>query len=350
MTILFAFGMPGVMSAWGFAALQAVAREALGEYAAITSDRVEDLEEHLKYLPKPHAVVISQFPEARLSVLMKQAKLPLVLFQEDPLDAVSYLARCTGEQDLKLVRAVSASLACLALMEGHPKVLNIHRGKASERPGIDTLLEDINRHFHIDLKPDAIARCLPHLGMEPPRSGRYAVAVPHFEDAASSTITGYVPPQEAGKVLSEELRRIALKVFWSKSVVAESSTSTISWPQEVFFHGDKPGEGLTDIINLAGGARCLVYGPYLHLPAGCWHAQITFAIEEDAFGQTFTIEIHASAMLGKLRVRPIGTGFFVATIPFVVTEPKTPIEIRLLMDSGAIEGSLSSWAVDMLMA
>lgn len=106
MTILFAFGMPGVMSSWGAAALHAMAREAYGDYAVISTDKVEDLRQHVQNRTKAHAVLVSQFPEAKLSELILRVNLPYILFLENPVDAVSYLARSTEQRDLGLVRAV----------------------------------------------------------------------------------------------------------------------------------------------------------------------------------------------------------------------------------------------------
>ena len=54
--------------------------------------------------------------------------------------------------------------------------------------------------------------------------------------------------------------------------------------------------------------------------------------------------------LGKLRVCPQGTGSFEAAVPVEVTNPRAPIEIRIMMDSGAIEGRLSAWSVEWLRA
>ena len=99
-----------------------------------------------------------------------------------------------------------------------------------------------------------------------------------------------------------------------------------------------------------GRARCLIYGPYLHLPTGRWNAKFFFDVDEDCHGQIFTVEVHAAELLGKLRVCPQGTGSFEAAVPVEVTNPRAPIEIRIMMDSGAIEGRLSAWSVEWLRA
>ncbi len=80
------------------------------------------------------------------------------------------------------------------------------------------------------------------------------------------------------------------------------------------------------------------------------NARLGFDVHERCYDQIFTVENHAAELLGKLRVCPQGTGSFEAAEPVDVVDPRTPIEIRLMMDSGAIEGRLSSWSVEWLRA
>lgn len=350
MTILFAFGMPGVMSSWGFAALHAVAREAFGDYAVIATDTIEDLRQYVQNRTKAHAVLISQFPEAKLSELILRVNLPLLLFLENPIDAVSYLARCTGQQDFALVRAVSGSLACLEPFENAPAALVMRRNEISRRGGIDLLLKRMDRHFRTDLTLDQMARALQHIGMAPSTERKPAMP-PKLEEAAATVIAGYMPPQEYGPELDRALHETARKVLLPLNAGHfDMPGQTISWPRETFFSGDRLGESLDDVVDLTGRARCLIYGPYLHVPVGRWNAKLSFNIDEDCYGQIFTIEIHSSELLSRLRICPQGVGPFEVIVPVDVVDPRTAIEIRLLMDSGAIEGRLSSWAVEWLRA
>ncbi|MBB3285662.1 MULTISPECIES: hypothetical protein [Rhizobium] len=346
MTILFAFGMPGVMSSWGVAAVHALAREAFGDYAIIATDTIEDLKRHVQSRSGMHAVLVSQFPEARLSELILRVNVPFLLFLEDPIDAVSYLARATEQRDIGLVRAVSASLACLEPLANASAALVLRRNDVSQKGSIDRLLREIDDHFSTDLTLEQIAKALRHVGMAP--SGQLSLAeAPELEEAAAAVIAGYLTPQEEVPELSESLRETARKVLHPLQFdAARGEGSTIFWPQETFFSGDRLEQGLDELVDLTGGARCLIYGPYLHLPIGHWNAKLNFDVDEDCYGQIFTIEIHATELLGKLRVCPQGTGSFEAAVPVDVVDPRAPIEIRLMMDSGAIEGRLSAWSVE----
>ncbi|MFJ6323138.1 MULTISPECIES: hypothetical protein [unclassified Rhizobium] len=349
MTILFAFGMPGVMSSWGVAAVHALAREAFGDYRVIATDTVDDLKQHVVAQSGMDAVLVSQFPEARLSELILRVNVPFLLLLEDPIDAVSYLARATEQRDIGLVRAVSASLACLEPLAGASGALVLRRSEIDQGGSIDLLLKTMDKHFSTELKLEQIANALLHVGMTPPGQPSRAEA-PKLEEAAAAVIAGYLTPQEAVPEVSEGLREIAKKVLRPLASDRRQATGNIFWPQEAFLSGDSLGNALDDLIDLTGGARCLIYGPYLHLPTGRWNARFLFDVEEDCYGQIFTLEIHATDLLGKLRVCPQGTGSFEAAVPVEVVDPRAPIEVRVMMDSGAIEGRLSAWSVEWLRA
>lgn len=350
MTILFAFGMPGVMSSWGVAAVHALAREAFGEYTIIATDTIEDLKQHVQSRSGTHAVLVSQFPEARLSELILRINVPFLLCLEDPIDAVSYLARATEQRDFGLVRAVSASLACLEPLAKASAALVLRRNDVGQRSGIDLLLKKIDQHFSTDLTFEQISSALLHVGMTPSVESPTG-EMPKLEDAAAAVIAGYLMPKEEVPELSEPLREVARKVLHSLDFGrTDALAPIIFWPRETFLSGDRLGEGLDGSVDLTGGARCLIYGPYLHLPTGRWNAKLLFDVEEDCYGQIFTVEIHAAELLGKLRVCPQGTGSFETAVPVEVVDPRAPIEVRLMMDSGAIEGRLSAWSIEWLRA
>ncbi|MBP1843457.1 hypothetical protein J2046_001713 [Rhizobium petrolearium] len=347
MTVLCGFGMPGVMSSWGFAALHAVAREVFGDYAIISADTIGDLRHFVQKREKKHALLLSQFPEARLSELIMRMNVPFLLFLENPVDAVSYLARSSDQQDLALVRAVSASLACLEPFATAPAALVMRRNDARGMGGIDWLLQRIDQHYGIGLTRNQMTSALQHIGLAVSGEAR-PLAPPRLEEAAAAIIAGYMPPLGNGADLDPSLREAAEKVLLPLELGRpEMQARTVSWPAWTFFSGDRPGDYLIgETIDLTGGARCLVYGPYFHLPAGHWDVRLLFDVEQDCYGQIFSIEVHSSDLLATRRVCPQGVGSFEAVIPVEIVEPRTAIEVRVLMDGGAIEGRLSRWSAD----
>jgi hypothetical protein len=114
----------------------------------------------------------------------------------------------------------------------------------------------------------------------------------------------------------------------------------ISWPSSVFLFGDRPNEPAPLVADVTGPARIVFYGPYFHLPAGRWQAQIVLGFSYDIFGTPFSIEVHGSTLVAKAIVKPDGEGIFRASFSLTHTRPQDPLELRVRNEEGAIEGRI----------
>ena len=71
----------------------------------------------------------------------------------------------------------------------------------------------------------------------------------------------------------------------------------ILWTRELFFVSDDSSKGLTDTIEVSGGARVLIYGPYIQLPPGSWAARVLLGFSREAAGYTFLVDACAGSQL-----------------------------------------------------
>ncbi|MBA8879374.1 hypothetical protein [Phyllobacterium myrsinacearum] len=347
MTLLVAFGMPGIMSSWGLAALHAIAREAFVDYCTFQIGTLPDLKSAWDNRTSENVIVTAQHPDAQLCAFLMRSKTPYILFSENALDSVLYLARHMERQDASIVQAISASIACLSQLKKHPFLVHFDREKIGATP-IHLILAHICRQFGISLSTGGMVRCLKSLGFDPVQSRAQIDQIPTFEQSAAKINYCYSAPGTRHEDIPENLQgmaRGALAPFDHK--ILNGEVSGIVWPQESFLLADKGGEPAEGEITLVGRARCLVYGPYFHLPSGEWTAKYSLGIEQNVYGQIFTIEVHSDGLLSKIRVRPSGTGSFAAEAAFRIDSPKTPIEIRLFTDTGSIEGSIAYWSVEL---
>lgn len=333
--LIAAFGMPGVMSAWGFAALHAMARQAFGTYAAIETDTGDGLLRALAEGPGAPALVTSQYPQPSLVALLAQRRAPITLFLEDTQDAAAYLACTTGATEIGVLRAVSASCACLAGLRGLAGTTILHRSAIGRAPA-ERLVREIS---HL--------AGLPHESSDPgPRSGLAPDTALSFEELAAQTVEGYVPA--AGAAASEAGTLAASVLAPLDGFFRDGRMRPLVWPRESFLLGDRPDEPVRGPIDLTGGARCVVYGPYLHLPAGAWTARILLGFDHRVYEQSFVMEMHGGSLLARARVgAPGAAGIFAAAMTFVVSEPHVPLELRILTERGAIEGAITSLSVEL---
>lgn len=115
----------------------------------------------------------------------------------------------------------------------------------------------------------------------------------------------------------------------------------VSWGTDLFlFPSRSASDGGSPEISLIGKPRVLMYGPYIHMPAGRWRA--TCPIIADTEGRAMQIEVHwgASEIAGGHPVDICESGRYNLTVEASVVEAK-PIELRILASRAALEGKLS---------
>ncbi len=347
MTLLVAFGTPGNMSSWAIAALHAIAQEAYPDHCFFAIETLPDLKNAWSNRTSNNVIIYSQHPDAELCTFLLQSKASYLVFSEDTLDSVVYLSQHLRRQDTSIIQAVSASIACISQMKSHPRLVLIERRQISSTP-VHLILGLICRKMGIKLTGPAILRCIKQLVTSYGKAVTHINQIPTFEESAAEINHFYSAPGAGREDMSKSMREMAekvLKPFDNK--ILERGAPSLTWPQESFLLADKGGEPSEGEIELVGRARCLIYGPYFHLPSGEWNAKFSLGIEHNVYGQIFTIEVHSDGLLSKIRVKPSGTGSFAAEAAFHIDNPKTPIEIRLFTDSGSIEGSIAYWSVEL---
>jgi hypothetical protein len=114
----------------------------------------------------------------------------------------------------------------------------------------------------------------------------------------------------------------------------------VEWPATLFFDTQTRKRPPRQVVDLTGPARCLCFGPYLHLPAGRWSARIAVEIAGSSGPIEFRAEIYTETGQQNFPAVLSGNGRYEVSIGFVAAEPLLPIQIRLFTDRGEIEGCL----------
>lgn len=343
MTLLVTFGLPGMMFTWGRTALGALAAELPGTCGMVEVQTLEQLREAWASRKTDNLIVVSSYPDAELCAFLMKSRMPYLAFVENPLDSLAWMIRTTNSDAVPLLRALSASISCVSQLQTYARLIPVNRNTVG-KVQVDRILNVFVRALKLDLTPEAVARCTVKLG-----GAADGTQIPTLEEAAAASYgAAYGPPGQLSSIPADliDIAEDVLEPF--KETVFRPPSSAIRWPLRAFLSADRLGEPVGGEIDLVGRARCVIYGPYLHLPPGQWIARFSMRIEENLYGQIFTIEIHNSQLLGRMRVKPESTGSFVAELDFTAEVPMEAIEIRLFTESGAIEGAIADWSVEML--
>ena len=145
-----------------------------------------------------------------------------------------------------------------------------------------------------------------------------------------------LPAPDIGPVVQSPLVESYLVPLWSAA--ATQAPLVITWPRECFLDGDLPNEPLGPMMELAGRARILSYGPYLPLPAGSWRATAYFGFSSDIERLPFIFEVLTPPGITRGFFEVETGGFFTLELDFQVTDPFAQIEMRLASQDSALEG------------
>lgn len=115
--------------------------------------------------------------------------------------------------------------------------------------------------------------------------------------------------------------------------------SVLKWHKDIFQYDNK--YNIDDFIDLSGPGRCMIWGPYLHLPQGLWEASFVFEVYDNRSENQLVVDISeapVSIVIGATHLPK--EGIFKTKIPFDVKNTQLPLEIRVFLRKGSIEGKL----------
>ena len=99
-------------------------------------------------------------------------------------------------------------------------------------------------------------------------------------------------------------------------------------------------EPASAIVEIAGPARPLYFGPFFHFPPGAWEVELELWFSHDVGDASFAAEFFTGVLLSRARMRPGKGGWYQAVFPVLIDHPETPMELRIWVERGAIEGQM----------
>jgi hypothetical protein len=255
-------------------------------------------------------LMTSDFPDADLAAFVCQSGLPLIVFSDDPAAALAWTAQSREMSAEDATRFCSRIYASLAPNLAASRKLVVHRrGEAAPERVAAGIIEFLWPGRGDWLVAGALA-FLAEAGLlvEPPLAEREPVG----DEDALAALTSY------GEVL---LGR------WPEE---------IDWPLRLFTRPD--GSAWTAPFDLTGPARVVLYGPYMHLPAGDWTARVEFEIDGAVSGVEAMTDVRLNEVVTEKFFEMPAKGIYAYDLNFHVSDPHHAVEIRLFTRRSVIEG------------
>jgi hypothetical protein len=322
-------GPPSVMSNWGFDLVRAVAERVRIEIHSV--DRSDEIVEVPAAPNRPRLFCLAQYPSPSLTAIVRGGRLPTIAYLDEAIDAVRYLKETVGCTFMEALRAQTAAATVCGAFFDNPGVLVVDR-RDNRMTG--KIAEQILHHLSLGMTPTAKKSLIERFVGE---AGAMAWSL---ERALSRRVAGYLTPGKTPTISAKEAAVIEQVLVPMMRMSIEHNVGPICWPSPVFLFGDRPNEPAPLVAEVTGAARIIFYGPYFHLPAGSWLAQIVLGFSHDIFGTPFSIEVHGSTLVAKAIVKPEGEGIFRASFSMTHTRPQDPLELRVRNQEGAIEGRI----------
>jgi len=256
----------------------------------------------------------------------------IVVFTEPWLDTLGFCAATRGIDFHSCLRLCSLSFSLLLPLFQKPEFLRFDRTSSSE--SIRGFFNSLVGYLGFLSEPSSIDQWVAN-----------TIGVPTFKpdsDWEAEIIRNIPGARELGAwkaTLSGNQLRIATDVIGQfDDMLSGVTNSRIAWPRDVFVFGHEAGNFVTGPIDMVGRARYLCFGPYLHLPRGNWRIDVNFTIKGNCAGNSIQLDVFDGSVLAKGHASLPSSGHFSTFLEFFVHEARRPLEVRVLMEYGAIDG------------
>lgn len=315
---------PSPASTWAIPLIRSIVQTIHGPTDYFHLSTADRLREDWQARKSDHIMLYTDCPDVEIANILSRNAVQTILLQEDPIAGAHHLRKNMGLDPAAAIRNASSAFATL-----HDLILNTYdllpitelEGNSSE-----FFVRQVAEFLGLELMDEQIRPLLERNANLPATDAASAVDC-DLSHASSN--------DHEAALFAETLQSY-------RAVFHSHPADQFVWPPSLFFMTDPLGAPLTGDIELTGPARPILYGPYLHLPIGAWEARVQFEVSGNLSGNVLFVEFLAGTrVLSKWRAKLPKVGAFDFVLPFVIEEPRDPLQIRFSILEGAIEGLFS---------
>ena len=331
--IFFSIGLPGRLAEWCDAVLARLAARLPGEVSLATSPPLSKMFGYDGIAPvldqvaisliasgAAHLVMGTRQPDERLRASLIATNARFVVALDDPRSAAADILANTNADVKSATRAIANSCPLVMQCAASPGAITI-RGHQAEADAA-SVVSAVARHFELTLGAGEAERIV--------------------EELAALGLCYVTKGSEAAQSVEIDHKMVDSVLAPYAKCFAGDDLAAITWPRELFIVNGDTGKGLTDVLDVRGGMRILIFGPYIHLPAGSWTARVFLGFSPEAAGYTFLVDAYSGGQLGSTSFQPERSGVYTVDINFSVAEPSGQgLEIRVWVWSDLARGQVA---------
>ena len=328
-TLLGVFGTPSSLTYWGIHVVRTIVGVVLGDYHFVHGHFLSEFADAAAgRIDHGSAICVSDCPEVDVCTSFIESNVPMIVFVEQPAAIIADMVSA-GIDPVSALRLATRSLCTIQPFFEAPSAIILRH----ECLDTDTklLFDVIVRALRLTATGEQRST-IEHLLRPPGSEGVLTV-----RDHVTHTFPDFA--RRGGERASPAAVAVQGIADSYEQLIHGEALQVTEWPAAIFSSGDAIGTYVVGPNELIGPARILVYGPYMHLPRGDWSAYVELEVSENESGNRLKVDlVGGPRILGSVVAEMPPAGRYCFSLPFSISEPLQPVEMRFQIESGAIEG------------
>ena len=313
--------------------VRALTQISSGDHIVVVANSPQALR---KEFPSPSArkgqpvILLSDFPEPEMLLTLYKVGAPLAICVDDFTSIAHFSVVSRGFGGADAARFATTGLVYVepAIVSPPPVSMIINDRNTT----LATLIRDLAALYQLPTKDGDQTKVLAQIG----HADRGDVTLGSY---AAKTIPGFASARERlerRSPLENELIDFLAPQY--DGITRGRRLEKLEWPVYALLRPEFPDRLTIGPIDLTGPARFIYYGPYFALPAGAWSADISIELNDCYSDDSIEIDVTSRKIVAVVRAKLPRRGVYGCQIRFQIEDPTQPVEIRLQLLTGAIEG------------
>jgi hypothetical protein len=277
-------------------------------------------------------LLISDFPQRDLISTLLSVQAPVAVCGDDLATIAHFSIATRNYSGVDAARFASMSLVNIEpLTCASPPFSTVINNPAMK---ISELIAALSQLFCLDVTDEMIHNTFASLSLDNSKATTLGCILDNYKpslEAARTALARRGP-------LENELIELLGKEY--NQVLRGNPIETVKWPPYALLQPDFPDRLTVGPIDLAGPARFIYYGPYFGLPGGVWSADLVIEVADCYSENIIVVDVNAGEVLSTVQATLPPQGVYGCRLTFELDDPSKPLEIRVRLLTGAIEGVL----------
>ena len=320
--------------------LRALVQVTFGEHVVIVVNSIEALREQFPDKAtrneKP-VIVMSDYPKPELLAAFYNLNAPVAICIDDFTTIALFSVVSRGFGGVEAARFATMGLVNVEPTTVSPPATSLFVGDPKVET-LDGLIGKLAALYQLPMTGNSLDGVLKFAGF----AGQGDTALSVYIDrtvASAATINrdGRATLEKRSPLENELIDFLAAQY---DCVAHGQGLERLEWPVFSLLQPSFPDQMTIGPIDLTGPARYIYFGPYFALPIGAWNVDITLEVQDCLSDNEIAIDVFATEPLSIVRTKLPARGVYGCQIRFEIEDSSKPVEIRMQLLTGAIEGLL----------